>query len=84
MEMAISLRDNKKPSAETVEKYTLYSNKTGKKVSMDYADTISGTETRMIGAWAQMGGDAPYSRPTTSAMQRAHRATNSQSITCME
>ena len=84
VETAITLRDNKKPSAETVKKYTLYSNKTGKKVSMDYADTISGTETRMIGAWAQMGGDAPYSRPTTSAMQRAHRATNSQSITCME
>ena len=55
VEKTITLRDNKKPSAETVKKCTLYSNKTGKKVSMDYSDTISGTEIRMIGAWAQMG-----------------------------
>ena len=84
VERAITIRDNKKPTAETVKKYTLYSNKVGKKVSMDYADSISGTETRMIGAWALVGGDAAYSRPTVNAMRKAHAATNENSINCME
>ena len=37
--------------------FTLYSNKVGKKVHLDYSKNIPGTETRFMGGWAATGGD---------------------------
>ena len=73
---ALTLRDGKPPSPECLNKFTLYSNKVGKKVHLDYSKNISGTETRFIGGWAATGGDADYSRQLPSQMIKAHNETN--------
>ena len=76
VKQALTLRDGKPPSAASMKKFTLYSNKVGKKVHLDYSKNISGTETRFIGGWAPIGGDADYSRPLPSHMCKAHKQTN--------
>jgi len=48
VEMATLLRENKKSSAGTVGKYTIYSNEIGKEVSMEHLGTISGSEIWII------------------------------------
>ena len=57
---ALLIRDGVIPSPQVVENFTLYSNKVGKKVHMDFVPTIDGTLTRQLGGWAPAAGDAPY------------------------
>ena len=81
---ALLIRDGATPSPQVVAKFTLYSNKVGKKVHMDFVPTIDGTLTRQLGGWAPAAGDAPYSRVHPTAIGNAHTATNSVQISVIE
>ena len=81
---ALSIRDGTAPSPQVLARFTLYSNKVGKKVHMDFVPAIDGTLTRQIGGWAPAAGDAPYSRIHPAAIGNAHTATNSVKISVIE
>ena len=81
---ALTLRDGKPPSKACMKGFTLYSNKVGKKVHLDYSKSISGTETRFMGGWAATGGDADYSRPLPSSMCDAHGETNNMNLNTLQ
>ena len=81
---ALLTRDGVEPTPQVVAKFTLYSNKVGKKVHMDFVPKIDGTLTRQLGGWAPAAGDAPYSRIHPTAIGNAHAATNSVQISVIE
>ena len=81
---ALTLRDGEPPSKACMKGFTLYSNKVGKKVHLDYSKSISGTETRFMGGWAATGGDADYSRALPSSMCDAHDETNNMNLNTLQ
>ena len=76
--------DDAVPPPKEIAQFTLYSNKVGKKVHMDFVPTIDGTLTRQLGGWAPAAGDAPYSRVHPTAIGNAHTATASVQISVIE
>ena len=78
------IRDGAVPSPKVIAEFTLYSNKVGKKVHMDFVPTIDGTLTRQLGAWALSGGNAPCSQTHPLAIGGAHTETNSFQTSVIE
>ena len=81
---ALQIRDGVEPSREVVAKFTLYSNKVGKKVHMDATPSVDGTLTRQMGGWAPIAGDTPYSRIVPSAIGQTHAVVNSTELVTLE
>ena len=81
---ALQISDGVAPSREVVAKFTLYSNKVGKKVHMDATPSVDGTLTRQMGGWAPVAGDTPYSRIVPSAVSQTHAVVNSTELITLE
>ena len=80
---ALIIRDGKKPSKKSLERWTTYSQKIYYKAALDAHD-IHPEIIRQLGAWAPAAGDTPYSRLNEKHIHKTRAAITDSDDTFLE
>ena len=80
---ALIIRDGKKPSNKSLERWTTYSQKIYYKAALDAHD-IHPEIIRQLGAWAPAAGDTPYSRLNEKHIHKTRAAITDSADTFLE